>query len=255
MGTHAAETDTLESYRERIGSLKTHIENESKKTFERQEKIAALEEQLKEAKKNKEENLSSGTQMNSLRREMEEERQLRISKEIEISKLKQEFEHVKVGMEKGFLALTKQLNPADVFKQAGDANSWEINRLRATVAELEEKLAAVRCSAVNGSGHMSPASQRRREELLHQEVKRLRGELEKERSYRPESRGAESAGGRIGGEKPGVETALRDENEELQDEINKGKDRLSELEIRNRQLELQAERPNFDGEDSVYFFA
>merc|ERR1712194_637340 len=211
MGTHAAETDTLESYRERIGSLKTHIENESKKTFERQEKIAALEEQLKEAKKNKEENLSSGTQMNSLRREMEEERQLRISKEIEISKLKQEFEHVKVGMEKGFLALTKQLNPADVFKQAGDANSWEINRLRATVSELEEKLSQSRQSVAGAS---SPGAQKRREELLHQEIKRLREEVRVLNGGNGNGNGSADMGG--GG---GKGDSLREKLERAEEEI------------------------------------
>eukprot|EP00392_Amoebophrya_sp_AT5.2_P019135 g19868.t1 len=139
-------------------------------------------------------------------------------------------------MEKGFLALTKQLNPSDVFKSAESANEWEVHRLKAAVTDLEQKLSDAR-SVMIQSPATSPKRERK-EQMLHDEIKRLREELKTYSSEQSELRGGGLGGS--GGVMSEQTRQLHDANLQLKVELEAAESRVQELEERTRRLELQA---------------
>ncbi|CAD7938255.1 unnamed protein product [Amoebophrya sp. A25] len=245
-----ANDDQLSTFRDRVASLKTQLERETQRSFEKGEKVEALQQKEKEllARLNtlESEGLEHEKETLELKKTAESERNQRSVKELEIERLKQEFEHVKTGMEKGFLALTKQLNPSDVFKQAGEANEWEITRLKKTVEDLELRLSEARQQMV--SSPVTSPKRERREEQLHEEIKRLRHELKHQRQEQQKQEQAETAktsevtfssnGSAATVHRSDAERELHDANLQLKLELEAAESRVQELEDRTRRLEL-----------------
>lgn len=74
----------------------------SKKDVDHRDRIEELEDQVKKSQ----DKLGN---FKEIQHELEEERQERKLKQLEVDRIKSEFENVKSGMEKGFIALTKNL--------------------------------------------------------------------------------------------------------------------------------------------------
>ncbi|CAD7968496.1 unnamed protein product [Amoebophrya sp. A120] len=222
--------DEVTHLRDRVTTLKQQLEKE---IVDKQEKISKLEEMKEQQEKLKKlqndlqsEKIEKDTLFNENKKELELMKSEKQLKELEVERLKQEFEHVKTGMEKGFLALTKQLNPSDVFKQANDAQAWEVDKLKQMVTDLEGKLSEARDKLINtvNSPVVSPKRERK-EQLLHDEVKRLREELQKQNGNNNGNNNSRS---------------VHDDNLKLKVELDAANSRVEELEDRMRKVELNS---------------
>jgi len=82
--------------------------------------------------------------LEAAKQHIDSEKTLRAARELEIERMNKEFDHVKSGMEKGFLSLTKQLNPADAFKHAEVEFGKQRQHLQDRVMKVEtSKLQAI----------------------------------------------------------------------------------------------------------------